>query len=215
MNVAVLRSLFRLAVGASVALILTAPTPAGAIETEAFGIEPVERESDGAGVSVDLRAGDTTEVALRVWNKTEGPLALEMRAAPAGLDAAGTPRLGGDPEPAGWIEFRDEVVTLGPGERRLVTVAVAAPDRIEATERTAAVVARPRVNGETPPAVLQEVGLVFRMQPAAGAPLVAPDGGGAAPTWLVGLAGALVAAGVGVVGREGRRRRRVSYAVAA
>lgn len=208
--------LLRLAVGASVALMLLAPTPAGAIETEAFGIEPAQRGDDvGTGVPVDLRAGEKTEVALRVWNKTERPLALELRAAPATLDAAGTPRLGGDPEPAGWITFRDTVVTLGAGERRVVTVDVAAPDRVEATERTAAVVARPQINGDAPPAVLQEVGLVLRMQPAEGAPLVAPDAGGGAPTWLLGVAGALVAAGIALLGREGWRRRRVSYAVAA
>lgn len=205
-----------LTIGVTAALLLAVPQPVQAIETEVFGIEPARRDADaGTGVPVDLRAGEATEVALRIWNKTDGPLALELRAAPATLDAAGTPRLGGDPEPAGWIAVRDAVVTLGPGERRVVTVDVEAPRRLEPTERTAAVVARPQVDGDTPPAVLQEVGLVFRMEPADGAPLVAPDRGAGVPTWLLGVAGTFVAAGAGVLVGEARRRRRVAYAVAA
>lgn len=204
-----------LTIGVAATLLLAVPQPAQAIETETFGIEPVERETAGTGVPVDLYPGETTDVALRVWNKTDGPLALELRAAPATLDAAGTPRLGGDPEPVGWIRVRDAVVTLGAGERRVVTVDVVPPRRLEPTERTAAVVARPQVGGDTAPAVLQEIGLVFRMQPAEGAPLVAPPEDGAAPAWLLGVAGVLVVAGIGVLSREARRRRRVALAVPA
>ncbi len=197
-------------------MLLTTATPAGAIETTSFGIEPVDRDpSKGAGVPVDLRAGETTEVALRVWNKTDADLTLQLRAAAATVEESGTPRLGGDPAPAEWIRLRDTTIVLRPGERRVVTVDVAAPNRLAPTERTAAVVARPQVNGDTPPAVLQEVGLVFRMEPADGAPLVAPDSGAGAPTWLLGVAGALVAAGAGVLVHEAWRRRRVAYAVAA
>lgn len=209
------RTTFVTIAAAVAGMLLTTATPAGAIETTTFGIEPLDRDvSQGAGVPVDLRAGETTEVALRVWNKTDADLTLQLRAAAATLDPSGTPRLGGDAAPTGWIQLSEPLVTLGPGERRVVGVDVDAPDRLDPAEQTAAVVARPQVAGSEAPAVLQEVGLVFRMRPADGAPLVAPEGGASAPAWLLGLAGIFVAAGLAVLGREAWRRRHAAVAVA-
>lgn len=137
------------------------PSPAGAIETEAFGIEPAEPVS-GSRLPVEVRAGETTSTAVALRNKTGDELTLVLRAAPAHVGPDGTPVLGGDPAPAEWVRIEHDVVRLEAGARQVVTIDVEAPRSLP-ERATAAVVARPADTSGAGPAVLQEVGLVLRM----------------------------------------------------
>ncbi len=186
---------------AGAALVLgTLAAPAGAIETETFGIDVVENRSEGR-LRIRLEAGKTTAGELRVWNKHDGPLVLRLSVTPASVDDDGTASLGGDPEPVRWVSVPTRV-ELAAGEERRVTVRVAAPRQLSAEPKTVAVLAQaePAAGGDEP-AVLQRLAVTTYLVPDEGS-LVASLG------WLPWIAAAALTAVVAALTRRAVRRRR-------
>lgn len=137
--------------------------PAGAIETATFGIDVATPTPDGR-LHIPITAGSSNRAELRVFNKSDAPLALQLSVAPAIVDETGSSSVGGDDEAAGWAAVEPSRVDLGPGEERRVAVVVAAPDRLSGEIHTIAVVAEPAAGAERP-AVLQRLAVTVFLEP--------------------------------------------------
>ncbi len=139
--------------------------PAAAIETTTFGLDVVTPSTDGR-LHIATRAGETSTGRLRLFNKTDAPLAITLSVSPATVAADGQASLGGDAEPVSWIELPDSPVTVAPGATRILDVRVNAPDRLSPERRAVAIVAEPALSpaGEAP-AVLQRVAMTTFLEP--------------------------------------------------
>jgi hypothetical protein len=186
---------------AGAALVLAAvaamAVPAGAIETATFGIDVIERDTDGR-LRIAIAAGETTSGQLRVWSKHDEPLVLRLSVMPAEVADDGTSSLGGDPEPTGWVDV-PVLVELAPGQERRVTVTVSSPRELSADTKTVAVLAQAEVDGEAP-AVLQRLAVTTYLVPDGGS-LIASLG------WLPWLAAGVLVAVLGVLGNRALRSR--------
>lgn len=191
-----------------VAAVGAAGAGAGAIETSTFGIAPavaVAGAEHGGHLRLGMRPGETATTRLRVWNKTDRPLTLALGVMPASVKADGTPSLGGDRTPVGWVRVTDAPVRLAGREARVVDVRVHAPDPLPAGIHTVAVLAQVQGAGAAP-AVLERVGVVMELARAPGAPSRAVSVAGV-PLWLAVLALAFLG---GAAGMLVRHRRRIS-----
>ena len=140
-------------------------TPIGAIETATFGLDVVER-SDDSRLHVPVRAGETTTGRLRVWNKSQAPLTLQVGVVPAQVDEAGTVSLGGDGEGVGWVSVDPDRVELAPAAEQVVTVRVEAPRKISGHDLVVAVQVEPAiVEGAAQPAVVERLALTTYLEP--------------------------------------------------
>lgn len=190
-----IRYLAALVMGAAVVLSATV-APAGAIETNTFGIDVVQRDPEGR-LRIAIKAGEDSTGRLRVWNKHDAPLVLRLSIVPAQVASDGTASFGGDTSPVEWVDVPNRV-ELGPGATREVTVEVAAPRELDGDTKTVAVLAEPEVIGDAP-AVLQRLAVTTYLVPDRGS-LIASLG------WLPWLALALMLAVGGGAGYRVRRR---------
>jgi hypothetical protein len=146
-------------------LLGTGSSRARAIETEEFGIDVVAGTPDRR-LHIPIKAGQTSKAELRVWNKGQSPLRLEITAVPARVDAGGSVALGGDDEAAKWVKVDPSSVELPAGVEQRIDVRVAAPRRISGKTRTIAVLASP---AQTPslaaPGVLQRLAVTTYLEP--------------------------------------------------
>src|SRR3712207_4572130 len=99
---------------------LFATERAVAIETASFGLSRVS----GTRLEVPVRAGETTRSAVRVWNKTDGEITVDLRVQAATARSEDDVRLGGDPEPPTWVRLSAVSVVLAPQAQRDVTFQV-------------------------------------------------------------------------------------------
>lgn len=177
------------------------PAAAAAIETTTFGLDVVEPTPDGR-LHITLEAGERSTGRLRLFNKTDGPLAIKLSVSPATVDAAGTAQLGGDATAVEWVEVPAEPVALAPRQQQVVEVVVDAPDELPAERATVAIVAEPAaVAGGQAPAVLQRVAVTTLLEPGQKKGVIASLG------WWPWVALALlVAVAAWTVRRTSRRR---------
>lgn len=139
--------------------------PARAIETATFGLDVAERTED-ARLHIPIAAGKTSTGRVLVWNKQTAPLTLRLSVSPATVEGDGPLALGGnDTEPVAWVEPEPEEVELGPEERRVVTIEVHAPRKLDSRTRTVAIVAEPTFRDGETPAVLQRLALTTFLEP--------------------------------------------------
>jgi hypothetical protein len=143
--------------------------PAGAIETTSFGLDVAEPTDDGR-LHLELRAGETTTGQVKVWNKTEAPLVLQLSVAPARIAEDGTVSLGGDDAAVGWVDLEPARVELPAGGERVVEVKVEAPRKLTGDVRAVAIQAEPAAadpaaGGGEQPAVIQRLALTTYLEP--------------------------------------------------
>ena len=193
-----------LAAGLAATLALAAASPAAAIETGEFGIEPVARGAPRQSFHEQLRAGRTTRDAVRVFNKANHPVTVRLWAEQASIDADGQVRLGGVGGAANWIKIPTSVVELGPKSERSVPFEVRAPRQIPAGTASIALLAEPVAQQPARVAVLQRLAVLVYAEPHDGAPLRAALGWPlAAAAVLLGLVAAAAAAFARRRGRAG------------
>jgi hypothetical protein len=142
--------------------------PAGAIETTSYGLDVVERTPDGR-LHLELEAGKRTTGQVRVWNKQQQPLTLQLSVAPARIGKDGTVSLGGDGEGVDWVTLSPSRVELAPGADRVVEVRVDAPRKLQGDDLAVAVQVEPAASatGEQP-AVVQRLALTTYLEPDEG-----------------------------------------------
>jgi hypothetical protein len=191
-----------LAVTLALAVLLTT-APAHALETRTFGLEParearVEPGTERLVVQPD-RGGDA-RTTVRLHNRTDDPVTLQLTAEAARVNDDGGAELGGDGRAAGWISFSDERVELAARADTTVEVRVRVPRRAGTTERTAAVVAQPVVAAGATPAVVERLALVVYVRPG-------DDNGFGRWALLAGAAVIVVALAVAFTATRGRREQ--------
>jgi hypothetical protein len=174
--------------------------PVGAIETESFGLDVARPTQDGR-LHIVLAAGKTTTGQVKVWNKTQAPLILELRIVGAQIDGSGRVALGGDGKGVDWVELDPDRVELDAGQERTVDVRVQAPRKLDDEVLAVAVQVEPAVGGEGAPAVVQRLALTTYLEPDGGS-LIASLG----PFPWIALAVLLVVA-TAMVRAAARRRR--------
>lgn len=142
--------------------------PAGAIETESYGLDVVQRTEDGR-LHLEVKAGKTTRGQVRVWNKSAQPITLQLSVAPAQIGDGGAVSLGGDGKGVDWVELKPTRVELAGGGEKIVAVAVRPPRKIDGTERAVAIQVEPAVTaGGQQPAVVQRLALTTYLEPDKG-----------------------------------------------
>lgn len=162
-----MKTSFGAALAGALILTLSIGAPAGAIETETFGMDPDEASADGR-LHIPVRAGRSTSGELRLWNKSSEPLVLRLSATAATVDGDGNAVLGGDEAPVRWTRVEPAEVALRPGEDRTVTVRVRAPRRMGAAATTLAVIAEPAQDSAGAPTVVQRVAVTTFLEPDQG-----------------------------------------------
>lgn len=190
-----------------VGLALAVAAPAGAIETQHFGVEPYPL-FDGDDVrrsfDVSLEPGGTHTEQLRVWNKRRKP--IEIRLYGAGVQVTGgqyqvapfESRSGGIGD---WVVPDRSTLRLGPGEDAVVSFTVQAPPVMDGGPRLAAIVAESETGVSS-----GGVDVVARLAMLVN---VEQDGGGLwGVSWWIWLAVALLAAAVVAAAIAHRRSRR-------
>jgi hypothetical protein len=143
--------------------------PAGAIETSSYGLDVVQRTDDGR-LHVAVKAGETTTGQVRVWNKEQQPITLQLSVAPAQVDKGGTVSLGGDGEGVDWVTLSPARVELAAGADQVVAVRVRPPRKIEGgQDRVVAVQVEPAASATgDQPAVVQRLALTTYLEPDSG-----------------------------------------------
>lgn len=193
---------------AALALCVIVATPASALETEQFGVEPYPLFVSGdvrRSFEVTLDPGAALTDAVRVWNKTQEPVVVRLYG--AGVEVTdGQYQIAAyearDRGAGDWLRPEVGDIRLGPDEERIVRFTVSAPPILPEEGQTVALVAESDTGLET-----QGVDVVARL-----AMLVEIDpesSGLAGISWWVWLAAALILA-VAVsqlVARRARRRR--------
>lgn len=162
-----MKTFFGAALAGAAILTLSIGAPAGAIETQTFGMDPGEPSADGR-LHIPVGAGRSTSGELRLWNKGSEPLVLRLSAAAATVDGDGNAVLGGDEAPVRWTRVEPAEVALGPEEDRTVTVRVRAPRRMGAAATTLAVIAEPAQDSAGAPTVVQRVAVTTFLEPHQG-----------------------------------------------
>ena len=139
--------------------------PAGAIETTSFGLDVAKPTPDGR-LHLELRAGTSTSGQVKVWNKTDAPLTLQLSVAPAQVADDGTVSLGGDDDVVDWVDLETDRVELAAGQERLVEVEVDAPRKLDDEIRAVAIQVEPAASpGGEQPAVIQRLALTTYLEP--------------------------------------------------
>jgi hypothetical protein len=184
--------------------------PAGAIETASYGLD-VATTSKDSRLHIDVRAGETTTGRVRVWNKSQQPLTLQLTVAPAQVTDGGAVALGGDGDGVDWVSLVPSQANLAPGAEQIVEVRVKAPRKIDGGKaRVVAVQVEPAAaTAGDQPAVVQRLALTTYLEPDAGS-LIASLG----PFPWIALA-VLVVVGVLLLRAAAGRRRRSSATAAA
>lgn len=139
------------------------PVAVGAIETESYGVDVAEPSDDGR-LHIPLRVDRTTSGKMRVWNKTDQPLTLNLSVVGAVLADDGRVTLGGDGKAAEWASVEPSRVDLAPKATASVTVSVRASGELPEEDQVVAVLATPVVSAET--AVVQRLALTAFLEPA-------------------------------------------------
>ena len=183
--------------------------PVGAIETTTFGLDVAEPSKDGR-LHLEVKAGRSTSGQVRVWNKSDAPLALAVTVVSAEIDDAGKVSLGGDGKGVGWVSVEPERVELAPGQERLVEVRATAPRKIDDEVLAVAVQVEPAaIAGGEQPAVVQRLALTTYLEPD-GDSLIASLG----PFPWIALAVLVLVAAVALrAAAASRKRRRAADAV--
>lgn len=195
----------RLAALAAAVAALWCASPAGAIETQSFGLGPAG-SSGRTALHESVKPGATARDAVRVWNKTDAPIAVRLEVQGATLSDAGQVSLGGNEGAARWVSLETNRVTLPPRASVEVPVVVRTPRTMPGGVSTAAVVAQLDADAGGNVAVVQRVALMTYVAAPAGSPLRAALG------WIAWVAVAMLALVVVYAGRvrlsgRGRRRR--------
>jgi hypothetical protein len=175
---------------------------ASAIETSSFGLGPAGPSSRTA-LHEDVRPGHHTDDAVRVWNKTDKPVVVNLAVQGATIDKAGQVSLGGNAGAARWVRLSTAKVTLAPHASVEVPVAFEGPRTMPSGTSTAAIVAEAESGpgGSSSVAVLQRVALMVYAKAPTGSPLRAALG------WAAWVAVALLVGVVGYVAFMRRPRR--------
>lgn len=158
--------MLRRAIGlvAAVALVIGgAAAPAGSIETESYGIDVAEPTADGR-LHIPLRLDRTSSKAMRVWNKTDAPLTLNLTVVGAELADDGGVSIGGDGRAAEWASVEPARIDLGPQASAQVTVSARGEGELPADEQVVAVLATPVVAANQ--AVVQRLALTAFLEPS-------------------------------------------------
>lgn len=192
------------AVAAAVATAATlgAGRTAHAIETKDVGLEPVPTGDDGGRQSlrVEIIPGREATDAVRVWNKTDRPLTVDLLATAAKKAGDGSVSLGGDAAPASWIDVEHGRITLPPKGERVIAITVRPPEALPALETTAAIMVQPVSDAAAPPAILQRVAVMTYLSASS---LHAPPATGTRlPVWLIVIAVLLAVAAAALAGRR-------------
>jgi hypothetical protein len=122
----------RLAVVSLLAVTTLWSGPAWAIETATFGSEPFPLTVGGshrASFSVDLPAGGTHDDAVRIFNKSDQAIELEVYATDARRkgDSISPGSAPGGTEVGRWITFEDSIISLGPRASTVVPFTMRGP----------------------------------------------------------------------------------------
>ena len=159
------RALALIAVVVGVAL--WAAAPAQAIETKTFGMEPNPSDTR-TSYRIEVRPGATTTEELRVWNKTDAALTLELSAISASVDAAGKVALGGASGVGSWFSFDPEQVQLAPKASEVVRFSVSPPRSLDGSDVAAAVTVEPVATEGGGVAVVQRLATMVYIDTIAG-----------------------------------------------
>lgn len=194
-------------------------TPAGAVETAEFGLEPVAG-ADGEqrpAFRTHVSPGATVSERFVVWNKTPEVLSVRLEPVTAEVDADGQPHLGGDPAVLEWVDLEEREVRLAPGASQQLSFTVTPPDDF-AEDASFAILAEPVREASGGSQVISRVAVLAYVTPAAAVAGVtehaAPGGGGGGPAILPLVGAALVLAAAGGLVAAGRTRTRQSGAAA-
>ncbi|HVM39791.1 MAG TPA: hypothetical protein VM618_03305, partial [Acidimicrobiia bacterium] len=152
----------------------------------------------GERVRLPVEPGTRSRLHLRVWNKTDAPLALTLQPAAARVDGDGSPELGGDPAPVAWVALDATEITLGPRRQRIVTMTVEPSGTVDGSHAVA-ILATPADQAANP-AVLERLGVVVELHAGPIGAGGAADGSGsvAGVPLLVALLGLGCVAAVGI-----------------
>lgn len=184
----------RLAALGAVVAALWCASPAGAIETESFGLGPAG-SSGRTALHESVKPGSTARDAVRLWNKTDAPISVRLEVQGATLSDAGQVSLGGNEGAARWVLLESNRVTLPARASVEVPVVVRAPRTMPGGVSTAAVVAQLDTDAGGHIAVVQRVALMTYVETPAGSSLRAALG------WIAWVAVAMLALVVVSFGR--------------
>ena len=139
-----------------VVTLVSLASPAPAIETADFGMEPASREESGGPLRIEAPAGGgNTTRQLRVWNKTKRPVEVRLQVVPASRRPDGTAVLGGDSPSVQWVTLSSTSVSIPARGERTINVPVTMPKTPGPGDHTFAVMAAPAPPpGQAPPAVV-------------------------------------------------------------
>lgn len=159
----------------AVALVATVAGPASAGQTETFGAEPYPLFEDGAArrfFEIEVSPGATWTDRVRVWNRSSEPVELRLYGAEA-KDDDGTYTIATYESRAqgtgSWIDVEPASVTLGPGEERIVSVHLTAPNHLPEGDRLGAVVVEGSAGqGAGGVDVVTRLGILLLMEPGTG-----------------------------------------------
>lgn len=137
--------------------------PAAAIETTTFGIDVAEPTPDRR-LHIPLRVDRSSTRTMRVWNKADRAITLNLSVAGAELGDGGAVSLGGDGKAAAWVRVEPSRVDLAVGASAEVAVSARATDGLPADDQVVAVLVTPSVaQGD---AVVQRLALTAFLEPA-------------------------------------------------
>lgn len=165
---------------------------ADAIETLRFGVAP----AGGGAQAFHLADGSTGQ--LRVFNKTDQPMVIELSAATASVDPSGSVAIGGV---ARGVEFEEDAVRLDAQSSRDVTFHV--DGRAPATGPAAVVLAQIQ-GGDQPGSVVERLAVAVYLDGVPG-PAVGDHDTHGRWAWALAATLAVVLVGVGIT-RAARRR---------
>ncbi|MHB1854498.1 MAG: hypothetical protein ACYCS2_05520 [Acidimicrobiales bacterium] len=178
---------------------------AGAVQTDTYGIAPApgSLQSGGDHLQALTQPGVAVHDRLLVWNRTAGPLTLDLSVEPAHLAPGDVPALGGPVAPTRWVHLDQPVVQLGPHADQLVSLTITVPRILPHLPAQAAVVATPAASAPGRVAVLIRLAVLISMDAAPSAPARAPLG---TVGWVALAVLAAVAVTAAVVRLASRRR---------
>lgn len=152
--------------------------PAGAVQSDTFGISPApgSPQSGGDHLEASARPGRSVDDQLLVWNRTAAALTLRLSVEPAHLGPRGVPSLGGPIAPTRWIHLGYTSVALPAHGTKLIPVTVAVPRVLPHLPAQAAVVATPVQTLTGRVSVVLQLAVLVSMNAAPGAASRAPLG---------------------------------------
>ena len=190
-----------------VVVLLLSGAPARAVQTTTYGITPAPGTNQSGGNHLQATAGPGQSVhdQLLVYNRTTGPLTIDLSVVPAHLGPHDIPALGGSEEATHWVHLDQTVVNLGPSAKQLVGVTITLPRVLPHLPAQAAVLANPVSSTPGQVSVVIQLAVLISMNASTGAPGRAPIG--TIGSVAIGVLGTAAVAGL-VVGLVMRRRTR-------